>query len=57
MLLSAALIVRDESAVLADCLASIRPVVDEIIVVDTGSTDGSPEIAARPERGDRSRLA
>ncbi len=45
MLLSAALIVRDEAAVLADCLASIRPVVDEIIVVDTGSVDRSPEIA------------
>ncbi|HLX31231.1 MAG TPA: glycosyltransferase family 2 protein [Gaiellaceae bacterium] len=47
MLLSAALIVRDESAVLAECLASIEPVVDEIVVVDTGSRDDSPAIAAR----------
>jgi glycosyltransferase involved in cell wall biosynthesis len=47
VLLSAALIVRDEAGVLEECLASIRPVADEIIVVDTGSTDGSPEIAAR----------
>jgi tetratricopeptide (TPR) repeat protein len=31
--------------VLAGCLESIRHVVDEIIVVDTGSTDGSAEIA------------
>ena len=47
VLLSAALIVRDEARVLEDCLASIRPVVDEIIVVDTGSVDDSPAIAAR----------
>ena len=45
MLLTAALIVRDEEAVLDDCLASIRPVVDEIVVVDTGSVDRSLEIA------------
>jgi glycosyltransferase involved in cell wall biosynthesis len=46
VLLSAALIVRDESAVLEDCLASIRDVVDEIVVVDTGSVDGSDALAA-----------
>jgi tetratricopeptide (TPR) repeat protein len=46
MLLSAALIVRDEAAVLADCLQSIQNVCDEIIVVDTGSTDRSMEIAS-----------
>lgn len=45
VLLSAALIVRDESRVLADCLGSIRDVVDEIVVVDTGSVDDSVEIA------------
>jgi tetratricopeptide (TPR) repeat protein len=47
VLVSAALIVRDESAVLADCLASICQLVDEIVLVDTGSVDDSPEIAAR----------
>lgn len=46
MLLSAALIVRDEASVLRECLESIRSVVDEIVVVDTGSVDDSPEIAA-----------
>jgi tetratricopeptide (TPR) repeat protein len=45
MILSAALIVRDEQAVLADCLGSIRDVVDEIVVVDTGSSDATPGIA------------
>jgi tetratricopeptide (TPR) repeat protein len=44
--LSAALIVRDETAVLGDCLRSLRGLVDEIVVVDTGSTDGTPELAA-----------
>jgi tetratricopeptide (TPR) repeat protein len=45
-LLAASLIVRNEAAFLADCLASVRPVVDDIVVVDTGSTDGTPAIAA-----------
>jgi tetratricopeptide (TPR) repeat protein len=44
--LSATLIVRDEERVLAACLQSLRSVVDEIIVVDTGSVDRSIEIAA-----------
>jgi glycosyltransferase involved in cell wall biosynthesis len=46
-LLSGALIVRDESRFLGACLASIRDVVDEIVVVDTGSVDDSVDIARR----------
>lgn len=46
-LLTAAMIVKDEATFLPDCLASIAPVVDEIVVVDTGSSDDSPEIARR----------
>lgn len=46
-LLTAALIVRDEEAVLDECLASIHEVVDEIVVVDTGSVDGTCETALR----------
>ena len=46
-LLSACLIVRDEAEMLPDCLASLRGIADEIVVVDTGSTDDTPEIARR----------
>jgi tetratricopeptide (TPR) repeat protein len=45
ILLSAALIVRDEERFLAGCLRSIAGLVDETVVVDTGSTDRSREIA------------
>lgn len=43
--LSLCMIVRDESEVLARCLESIAPAVDEIVVVDTGSVDDTVEIA------------
>jgi glycosyltransferase involved in cell wall biosynthesis len=42
---SAALIVRDESAFIADCLGSLVGNVDEIVIVDTGSRDRTIEIA------------
>lgn len=43
--LSLCMIVRDEEAMLARCLAAVAPAVDEIIVVDTGSVDGTVQIA------------
>jgi tetratricopeptide (TPR) repeat protein len=46
-LLSAALIVRDESSVLDACLESLHGIVDEIVIVDTGSVDDTPSIARR----------
>jgi len=44
-LLSAAMIVRDEEANLPACLQSIAEVVDEMVIVDTGSTDATMSIA------------
>ena len=41
------MIVRDEAALLPACLESVADLVDEIHVHDTGSTDGTPELAAR----------
>ncbi len=46
-LVSACLIVRDEARFLADCLRSLAGVADDVVVVDTGSTDGTAEIARR----------
>lgn len=44
---SLCMIARDSSRTLRACLASISPWVDEMVVVDTGSTDDTPEIARR----------
>jgi glycosyltransferase involved in cell wall biosynthesis len=44
--LSLCMIVRDEARFLAACLESALPAVDEAIVVDTGSSDATPRIAA-----------
>jgi tetratricopeptide (TPR) repeat protein len=44
--LSAAMIVRDEAALLPECLEGLRGLADEIVVVDTGSTDETAQIAA-----------
>lgn len=39
------MIVRDEARCIARCLRSVRPWVDEMIVLDTGSTDGTVALA------------
>lgn len=45
--LALVMIVRNEARCLARCLASARPWVDEMVVLDTGSTDATREIAAQ----------
>ena len=40
------MIVKNEELNLAKCLMSVKPVADEIIVVDTGSTDKTKAIAS-----------
>ena len=42
--LSLCMIIKDEELVLDRCLKSIYDAVDEIIIVDTGSTDNSINI-------------
>lgn len=44
---SLCMIVKDEAEVLARCLESAAELVDEIVVVDTGSTDETKEIAGK----------
>jgi len=45
--LSLAMIVKNEAATLDHCLASVQDLVDEIVIVDTGSHDATPDIARR----------
>jgi len=45
--ISLCMIVKNEEKILARCLDSIAGLMDEIIIVDTGSTDATKEIAAR----------
>ena len=44
-MLSFSMIVRNEEARLAGCLASVRDLADEMVVVDTGSTDATIAVA------------
>jgi glycosyltransferase involved in cell wall biosynthesis len=44
---SAVLICRNESAHIGACLDSIRKGVDEIVVLDTGSTDDTCDVARK----------
>lgn len=41
------MIVKNEEKHLANCLSSVKDVVDEIVIVDTGSTDGTVEKAKK----------
>ena len=45
--ISLCMIVKNEERVLARCLDSVADLMDEIIIVDTGSDDRTKEIAAK----------
>jgi len=45
--ISLCLIARNEERMLPDCLASVAEAVDEIVLVDTGSTDRTRDLARR----------
>ncbi|MEG2196762.1 MAG: glycosyltransferase family 2 protein [Cellulosilyticaceae bacterium] len=45
--ISLCMIVKDEEEVLARCLESVSTFIDEIVIVDTGSMDGTKEIAKK----------
>ena len=47
MTISLCMIIKDEQSVLENCLSSFKDVVDEIIIVDTGSSDNSKQIAKK----------
>ena len=44
--ISLCMIVKNEEMHIARCLESVAKLVDEIIIVDTGSTDRTAEIAS-----------
>jgi len=39
------MIVKNEEDILPECLRAMKPLMDEIVILDTGSTDRTPEIA------------
>jgi tetratricopeptide (TPR) repeat protein len=45
--LSVAMIVRDEQEVIAESIESVAGIADEVIILDTGSTDRTPDLATR----------
>lgn len=45
MSITGCVLVKNEASLLAGCLASIKDLVQEIIVIDNGSTDASVEVA------------
>ena len=48
--ISLCMIVKDEAKKLPQCLASVKDLADEIIVLDTGSGDATPTIAEKAGR-------
>ncbi len=45
--ISLCMIVKNEEKVIGRCLDSVQDITDEIVIVDTGSTDCTKEIVSR----------
>ncbi|VAX16204.1 Glycosyl transferase, group 2 family [hydrothermal vent metagenome] len=45
--LTLCMIVKNEALNLTACVESVRSIVDDIVIVDTGSSDGTPELARK----------
>ena len=54
MKISLCMIVRNEETSLPKCLGSVKDFVDEIVVLDTGSTDKTTQIITPPNYGTKS---
>jgi glycosyltransferase involved in cell wall biosynthesis len=50
------MIVKDEASTIEKCLTSARQVIDTWVIVDTGSTDGTPELVDKALAGIPGRL-
>jgi glycosyltransferase involved in cell wall biosynthesis len=45
--LSVCIVARDEAGRIAACIESVRALTDDIVVLDSGSTDGTPDLCRR----------